>query len=490
MSVTELIHLGRSPISKLIVGTGEVSRGLSKGLSSVGFVVTSQLLRHCKAPPPDIFDPSVEESRMPFKDEHGRARRSGAATVTGSTVASRGGSTNQVQVRSASKRGRAAWAHNAFQDYGGLYCDRIALAGGGPSSAAPSSYAVGSGMGFQRAAVLQPHTGLERTGEAIGRVLSAHRHLDSSDVLLLYPTRALPFGGAVLTTLRATERRGLIDPLTQSALLSANDALVEASRYDSSDGSGGGNGENPLEGEEDPEAGLDMSVMSIGIGNSPALSRSGGGGGDGSSSPYSVHVHAHIPTEGLAVLRHALAPRLAYACAYWAANPAKAAQFLASDFAEEEGERGGQSSAHSADRSRSREGGEWDRRPSYPRLCQATLATLRAAHTAAASAALLSANAGTAAGGVNHTAPNLVLGSANVVSPNSSSSAAASAALYASKAMQKPLLSSTDQQILYAYATGQAVSLKSTMNEIGTLNASAKLIEKVRSEGYWTVPNE
>ena len=180
MSKQEGTRHGR--FTRLIVGLGNYGARFSNTRGNVGFAVGRKLLDHCEMPPSEVHDPSDPIVRRSSN------RRSDGADRTRHPYT--GSSTKRLNKRQFAKNPEEhSWCTTRFQDYGGLWCDRLLLGDEGDVADQASWSA-------RRCALLLPHTMSDFSGESVKLVLKANHHVQPSEILLVFEDPKMDLGVA------------------------------------------------------------------------------------------------------------------------------------------------------------------------------------------------------------------------------------------------------------------------------------------------------
>ncbi|EPY26976.1 hypothetical protein STCU_01723 [Strigomonas culicis] len=262
--------LTKTRIEKLVVCIGFSDYRSLHSRASVPCRVSQLLLRQCRVPPNDVHDP--DKTRLHARDKSGSPRAHYSAVDRQAA----GGRRSRGRDSTALRRPQT-WDSEKVPDFMGVWCDRLLLG----HVDAPS-----------RTALLEPHVPLAFQGEALERVLRAHRYVAPKDVLLVSATPMLPFG---VVRLSAAGRQGglrLCDAAPSPAGASFA-SLAEVLR-------------RTARANAPPHATLWLGV----------------GGEMGPQSPFTAAEEDR--------LRTLLVPLAAFGSALWTVNPTKSAEYVAS----------------------------------------------------------------------------------------------------------------------------------------------------------------
>ncbi|CAJ1991984.1 hypothetical protein conserved [Leishmania donovani] len=258
--------LTKPRVEKVIVCLG-FGEGLDarESRGAVATRVTQHLLLQCRPSPSDVHNPDT--TRAHARDRQGRARN----FYESYTMRARRGRLGRTETL----RSPQTWDSSRVVDYMGVWCDRLLLG--------DARYPV-------RCALLEPHVPEVMWGEAVARVAQSHRHLDSTDVLVVSACGALPFGVVRLCTDAAES--GNARPPTSNLAMPGIATLEDALRLFTRSTSG-------------------PSRLHIGIGSE-----------HGTCAPFAQHETPHV--------QRFLVPLCSFVAALWSVSPVKASEYVAS----------------------------------------------------------------------------------------------------------------------------------------------------------------
>jgi hypothetical protein len=263
------LSLTKQRVEKLIVCLGYDDGAFAANTrGAITTQLTQRLLQQCQPGPSDVHNPDV--TRANARDRQGRSRTFFAV--------------HEQQLR-RSRHGRTetlrtpqTWDTSRVVDFMGVWCDRLLL---------------GDDRRPSRCALLEPHVPQLLWGESMARVAQAHRYLTREDVLMVTADESLPFGVVRLGTFEAAAAVG-DGKVTSVSLLQGATTVAEAVKLFAA----------PLQSQSSP------SNLQLGIGAERGH-------------------RSFLTVEESAFAERLLIPLCTFAAALWAANPMKAAEYVA-----------------------------------------------------------------------------------------------------------------------------------------------------------------